>query len=66
MEKEMFKVGYTTYLQKPESKKKNWTSKVIAKVIKNKLLLIIGSIIIACIIMNFWLIYQFINILENF
>lgn len=58
-----FKVGYTTYLQKNEKKK--WTSKITDMNTKHKFISVILVVIIISVMMNFWLIYRFINILET-
>ena len=64
MEKKFFNVGYTTYLQKSETKKANWTSKIIKKISEHKIIFSMCIIISMCIMMNFWLIYKFVKILE--
>lgn len=61
--KEVFKVGYTTYLEK--SKKSNWTSKIRKIIGNNKFIITILGVIIICFFINFWLIYKFMNILET-
>ncbi len=61
--KEVFKVGYTTYLEKAK-KKNNWTSKIFEKIAEHKLMVTIFGVIFACVCINFWLIYKFMNILE--
>ena len=63
MKEDFFKVGYTTYLSR-KSKKLSWTSKLKKVVFKHKLIISISVIIISCLIMNFWLIYKFVKILE--
>ena len=63
MKEDFFKVGYTTYLSR-KSKKFNWTSKLKRIVIKHKFIITISAIIVSCLIMNFWLIYKFLKILE--
>ena len=35
MEEEVFKVGYSTYLQKPKVKKKKWTSRLYNFILKH-------------------------------
>lgn len=65
MEEEVFKVGYSTYLEKPKVKKKKWTSRLYDFILKHKLVIIIFLIIISCIIMNMCLVYNFIKILEQ-
>lgn len=59
------KVGYTTYLQKPKTKKESWTSRIYKKIMEHKILSISFLLISMCVIMNFCLIYQFIHILES-
>ena len=65
MEEEVFKVGYSTYLQKPKIKKKKWTSKLYDFILKHKLAIMIFLIIASCVIMNVCLVYNFIKILEQ-
>ena len=59
MKENFFKVGYTDYLQKNKR-----TSSFFNKIMKHKLMLSLGLIIIFCTLMNFWLIYKFISILS--
>lgn len=59
-----FRVGYTTYLQKSKNTKKKWTSKMIKNIAEHKVVATIFGVIIMCVVMNFWLIYRFISILE--
>ena len=63
MKEDFFKVGYTTYLSR-KSKKLTWTSKIKKVIIKYKFIITIIAVIISCLIMNFWLIYKFLKILE--
>ena len=64
MEKKIFKIGYTTYLQKSETKKENWTSKFVKKLLEHKIIFSMCIIIAMCVMLNFWLIYKFARILE--
>lgn len=59
-----FKVGYTPYLPK-EVKKNNWTSRFFKKIAKHKLMCSIAFVIVFGMIFNFYMIYQFISILER-
>lgn len=60
-----FKVGYTTYLQKSKVRKINWTSRFAKKIMEHKVISVFFVVITMCIIMNFWLVYRFISVLEN-
>lgn len=60
-----FKVGYTTYLQRPKIRKKSWTSKIGKMIIGHKVISAICAIVVMCFVMNFWLVYRFISVLEN-
>ena len=62
MKEDFFKVGYTTYVN--NNKKTKWTSRLWKLVFKYKVVLTISTIIIGCLIINFWLIYKFLKILE--
>lgn len=62
MKEDFFKVGYTTYVNK--SKKIKWTSRLWKLIFKYKVAITISTIIISCLIINFWLIYKFLKILE--
>lgn len=62
MKEDFFKVGYTTYLHK--RKKIKWTSKLANIIYRHKMLIVLSTIIISCLIMNFLFIYKFIKILE--
>lgn len=64
MEEDFFKVGYSTYLKKEESKKQMWTSRILKKIMNHKIIAIVLIIAIFCLFMNIWLIYRFMNILE--
>lgn len=64
MEENFFKVGYSSYLENTKKTKKKWTSRIWEKISRHKLMVWICAIIIMCVIMNFWLIYQFVNILH--
>ena len=60
-----FKVGYTSYLQKAKSRKKSWTSRVAKIIMGHKVLATVFVIISLCVVMNFWLIFRFVCILEG-
>lgn len=60
-----FRVGYTTYLQKSKIRKRSWTSKIAKIIVGHKVISAIFAIIIMCFVMNFWLVYRFISVLEN-
>ncbi len=64
MKEDFFKVGYSTYIQKNENEKQKWTSKLFGKILEHKFITTICLIILACMTMNMWLIYKFINILH--
>lgn len=63
MEEDFFKVGYSTYLHQ-KSKKIKWTRGITKKLFKHKFIIIICISIFICLIMNFWLIFKFMKILE--
>ena len=65
MEEEVFKVGYSSYLQNANKHKKNWTSIVKKNILKHKVIASIVFVIILCVIMNMYFIYNFIRILEE-
>lgn len=64
--KEVFKVGYTTYLEKSKKRTKEncWTSKIGKAIGEHKLIVTILGVMMMCFSINFWLIYKFIHILE--
>lgn len=64
MEEDFFKVGYSTYLKREESKKQMWTSRILKKIMNHKIIAIVLITAIFCLFMNIWLIYRFMNILE--
>ena len=64
MKEDFFKVGYTSYLSKENTKKTGRTSLFWKKIRKHKFLLSVISIIMISMIINFYLIFKFINILE--
>ncbi len=64
MKEDFFKVGYTTYLYQSKSEDKKWTRKLKKVLHKYKFIIALSATIIICIIMNFWLIYKFMKILE--
>ncbi len=63
MKEDFFKVGYSTYLHK-KSKQTKWTRSIVKSIFKHKYIIIICTSIMTCLIMNFWLIYKFMRILE--
>ena len=63
MKEQVFKVGYSTYIQKPNTQKQNWTSTLLGKITKHKYITATCLIIITCMTMNLWLIFKFVNIL---
>ena len=65
MEDKIFKVGYTTYLSKEKVKKEKWTSKILNIISKHKILALMIFILLFCINMNIFLIYNFIKIIET-
>lgn len=60
-----FKVGYTSYLQKPKIRKKGWTSRIVQLVREHKVLSVTFVMISMCMVMNFWLVFRFVSILET-
>ena len=64
MKEDFFKVGYTSYLSKENTKKTGRTRLFWKKIRKHKFLLSVISIIMISMIINFYLIFKFINILE--
>ena len=64
MKEDFFKLGYTTYLKKSNVNKKKCTNSIFDKIWKHKFILTTSSIIIMCLLMNFFLIYKFMKIIE--
>lgn len=64
--KEVFKVGYTSYLEKSKkrTKKNRWTSKIGKVIEEHKVIVSFLGVVIVCFWINFWLVYKFISILE--
>lgn len=62
MKEDFFKFGYSPYYN--NSKKKNWTSRFLNKIIKHRVILFILFTISVGIIINFCLILKFMHILE--
>lgn len=64
--KEVFKVGYTTYLEKSKKreKKHGWTSKVLKMVAGHKFVVTILGVAVTSFLMNCWLVFKFVHILE--
>ena len=62
MKEDFFKVGYSKYLQKVKFEEKKRTS-IFSKIFKHKIIIWSVGIILICVLMNFWLIYRFMNIL---
>ena len=65
MKEDFFKVRYTMYIGNDKIKRKKWTNIIHNKIFKHKLILAFSSIIMMCVVMNFFLIYQFIRIMET-
>lgn len=61
----IFKIEYTSVLGEKISKKEKWTSKLGKFIAKNKLITATIIIFFMCLVLNFILIYNFIEILEN-
>ncbi len=64
MKEDFFKVGYTTYIENNNIKRKKWTSSILKKIWKHKFILFTSSIIMMCVFMNFFLIYKFMRIIQ--
>ena len=57
-----FKVGYANFVK---SKKEKWTSKLIKKISKHKIIFIAVATIIVCTVTNCILIYRFIEKIQS-
>ena len=64
MKEDFFKVGYSKYLDKNNQKEKKRTNSIFNKVLKNRFIIATSSIIIMCSLINFFLIYKFIRIID--
>ncbi len=62
--KNIFKVGYTSTLQK-KLKNKRWTSKLLKFIRDNKIISISIIIFVMCVGMNLLLIYNFLKVLQQ-
>ena len=65
MNEKVINLGYTTYLQNEKKTKKNWTSNILNKIYKHKILAMCLLIVLMCVGMNLMLIYNFMRILEQ-
>jgi len=65
MKEDFFNVGYSSYLKEIEKNKTKWTSYIIEKILKHKI--ISTTIVIALVftIINFWLIFKFMSVIET-
>jgi hypothetical protein len=61
----VFKVNYTSVLEKENIKKKKWTSNLKDFIVRNKIITMAMVIFFSCATLNFVLIYNFLRILEN-
>lgn len=64
MEEKTFRVGYTSYLSKPQYKKTKWTSNILRKITRHKIIAFIIAMASICMLINCLLIYKFMSILE--
>ena len=60
----VFKVGYTSTLQE-KTKKKKWTSKFLKFIHNNKIISISIIVFFMCVMMNLFLIFNFLKILQE-
>ena len=60
----IFKVGYTSTLQKNVENKK-WTSKFLEFIRDNKIISISIIVFFMCVMMNLFLIYNFLKVLQQ-
>ena len=60
----IFKVGYTSTLQKNVENKK-WTSKFLKFIRDNKIISISIILFFMCVMMNLFLIYNFLKVLQQ-
>ena len=60
----IFKVGYTSTLQKNVENKK-WTSKFLKFIRNNKIISISIIVFFMCVMMNLFLIYNFLKVLQQ-
>jgi len=61
----IYNIKYTAIIGENNKKRKNWTSKLKRIIYKNKIISIFISIFIGCVIMNLFLIYNFLKILQH-
>ncbi len=64
MKEDFFKVGYSTYLYQSKGEDIKWTRRLRKRIHEHRFVIIFSITIIICLIMNFWLIYKFMRILE--
>ena len=60
-----YNIKYTAIIGENNKKRKNWTSKLKRIIYENKIISIFISIFIGCVIMNLFLIYNFLKILQQ-
>lgn len=65
MNEKIINLGYTTYLQKESKTKVKRTSNIKKLFSKHKILAMCLLTVSMCVGMNFWLIFNFIRILEQ-
>ena len=61
----IYNIKYTAIIGENNKKRKNWTSKLKKIIYENKIISIFISIFISCVIMNLFLIYNFLKILQQ-
>lgn len=59
------KIGLLSILDKKEFKQNRWTSKLLKKIYKNKIIVIFMMIFACCVILNIIYIYNFFRILKQ-
>ena len=65
MNEKLYNIGYSTYLQEEPKSRKKWTSNIVNLIDKHKILSICLLIVSMCVGMNFWLICNFVKIIER-
>jgi uncharacterized membrane protein (DUF485 family) len=61
----IFKIEYTSVFGQETNKKNKWTSKLLKFIKQNKLISITLTVFFLCLLFNFVLIFNFMQILEN-
>ena len=63
--KNIYNVKYTSVLEGISLKKEKWTSKIKKIIIENKTISITIIVFFTCVVMNLFLIYNFLKVLQS-